>query len=57
MNFASIAVLCIVAGLLALSIVWRRKSREEDCGGSCGECSFPCSRRRQRPSGDGGRTA
>lgn len=38
MNLASIAVLCIVAGLLILSIVYSRKKGINRCNGNCAYC-------------------
>lgn len=46
MNLASILVICIVAGLLALSIVRSRKNKADECGGSCGACAFRCGRQK-----------
>ncbi len=46
MNLASILVICLVAGLLALSIVRGRKNKTDECGGSCGECAFRCNRQK-----------
>ena len=42
MNLASIAVLCIVAGLLILSIVYFRRKGINECNGNCAECGVHC---------------
>lgn len=42
MNLASIAVLCIVAGLLILSIVYFRRKGINECNGNCAECVVHC---------------
>lgn len=40
MNFASILVVCIVAGLMILAVVCSRKNKEGECGGNCAECKL-----------------
>lgn len=42
MNLASIVVLCIVAGLLPLSIIYARRKGINECNGNCAECSAYC---------------
>ena len=42
MNLASIAVLCIVAGLLILSIVYFRRKGINECNVNCAECVVHC---------------
>ena len=42
MNLASIAVLCIVAGLLILSIVYFRRKGINECNGNCAACVVHC---------------
>jgi len=42
MNLASIAVLCIVACLLILSIVYSRRKGINECNGNCAECVVHC---------------
>lgn len=42
MNLASIVVLCIVAGLLILSIAYFRKKGINGCNGNCAECVVHC---------------
>ncbi|MDE6639077.1 MAG: FeoB-associated Cys-rich membrane protein [Acetatifactor sp.] len=46
MNLASILVICIVAGLLAFSIVRSRKNKADECSGGCGDCAFRCNRQK-----------
>ena len=42
MNLASIVVLCIVAGLLILSIAYSRKKGINGCNGNCTGCGVHC---------------
>ena len=42
MNLASIVVLCIVAGLLILSIAYSRKKGINRCNGNCVGCGVHC---------------
>lgn len=49
MNFASILVICIVAGLLVAAIwaiVRSQQGKAEQCSGSCAECTFRCKRQK-----------
>lgn len=40
MNFASIIVLCIVAGLFVISTIRSKKTQTDKCNGNCAECAF-----------------
>lgn len=42
MNLASIMVLCIVLGLLIISIIVSRKEKIGKCNGNCLECGHQC---------------
>lgn len=43
MNLASIIVLCIVVGLLVVSVVYTKNTKSSSCCGRCAECEFQCS--------------
>lgn len=42
MNLASIIVLCIVAGLFAISVAHVKRAKASKCNGNCAECAFRC---------------
>lgn len=45
MNIASALVICIVAGLLIISVTYSRKHITSGCGGNCSECAFQCGKK------------
>lgn len=42
MNIASIAILCIIVGLLILAVIFSRKNSKNQCDGNCSGCAFQC---------------